>query len=161
MTIPQEIEVPSQRTSPRVGLVRYLAGARPAVVITAALLYACLLPLVALDLCISVYQAVCFPIYKIPKVARGDFFIFDRGTLPYLNVLERLHCVYCSYANGLLCYVREIAGRTEQHWCPIKHGRDPEVIHSRYERFLPYADPSAFHRGSDETRQDFDDLRDK
>jgi len=46
----------------------------------------------------------------------------DRSKLHYLNALESLNCV-CCYANGLTAFVAEIAGRTEQHWCPIKHAR--------------------------------------
>jgi hypothetical protein len=40
---------------------------------------------------------------------------FDRGKLCYLNLLERINCAYCSYGNGLIAYVVEIAARTEQH----------------------------------------------
>ena len=144
---------------PHIPLSRYILKARLSVVATAPLLYLCLLPLVLLDLFISIYQAVCFPIYGIPRVPRRPFLIFDRGTLKYLNLLERLNCFYCSYSNGLIAYVREIAGRTEQYWCPIKHERDPEHSHSRYPRFLPYGDPHAYRQHADATRRDFEDLR--
>jgi hypothetical protein len=55
--------------------------------------------------------------------------VFDRYHLAYLNVLEKLNC---AYANGLIAYVREIAGRTEQYWCPIKHARRVIGAHSHY-----------------------------
>jgi hypothetical protein len=93
------------------------------VVLTAPVIYAVIVPLVLLDLFVTIYQRVCFPVYGIPKVNRGDYLIFDRHHLAYLNALEKLNCAYCSYANGLIAYVREIAGRTEQYWCPIKHAR--------------------------------------
>jgi len=99
----------------------YFRHSRLLVTLSAPLIYLCLVPFLLLDLLIFVYQAICFPIYGIPKVQRADCFMFDRGKLLYLNVLERLNCVYCSYANGLITYVAEIVARTEQHWCPIKH----------------------------------------
>ena len=36
------------------------------------------------------------------------------GHLACLNLLEGFNCVYCSYANSVGSYVRDIAGRTEQ-----------------------------------------------
>jgi len=32
----------------------------------------------------------------------------DRHHLAYLNVIEKLNCEYCGYANGVFAYVREI-----------------------------------------------------
>ena len=63
---------------------------------------------------------------------RRDYFVFDRHHLAYLNAIEKLNCAYCSYANGLVAYVREIAGRTEQFWCPIKHARRAIGAHAHY-----------------------------
>ncbi len=57
------------------------------------------------DLFISVYQAVCFPVYGIPKVRRKDYIAIDRNQLRYLNALEGFNCLYCSYGNGILAYV--------------------------------------------------------
>jgi hypothetical protein len=33
--------------------------------------------------------------------------------LAYLNTIEKVGCIYCSYANGLLGLITEIAARTE------------------------------------------------
>ena len=66
-------------------------------------------------------QAICFRSYRIPRVRRMDYIRLDRSQLAYLNWVETLNCLYCGYANGVAAYVREIAGRTEQYWCPIKH----------------------------------------
>ena len=63
----------------------------------------------------SAYQAVCFPIYGIDKVRRSEHFIYDRAKLGYLNALEKLNFIYCSYGKGLISYTREIASRTEQY----------------------------------------------
>lgn len=84
-------------------------------------IYACVAPFLLLDLFVTIYQAVCFPIYQVPKVRRRDYLIFDRGRLAYLNAIEKVGCVYCSYANDLLAYIAEIAARTEQRFGPIKH----------------------------------------
>jgi len=64
----------------------------------------------------------------------------DRHHLKHLNSLERLNCIYCGYANGLLAYAREISARTEQYWCPIKHARKIVGRHSRYHRFINFGD---------------------
>jgi hypothetical protein len=116
------------------------------------------IPLVALDLVVSLYQAVCFPIYGIPKVSRRTSIVFDRGRLTYLNALERVNCIYCSYANGLCAYVTEIAARTEQHWCPIKHAQRLQSPHSRYGHFLDYGDAERYRREIEQVRRDFTDV---
>ena len=42
------------------------------VVLTAPVIYAGILPFALLDLFVGIYQAVCFPIYGIAKVKRGE-----------------------------------------------------------------------------------------
>jgi hypothetical protein len=139
-------------------LWRYLHRARLLVLLSAPLIYACLLPLLLLDLFVSIYQAVCFPIYSIPKVRRSQYLVFDRAKLHYLNAAERINCLYCSYANGLMAYCVEIAARTEQHWCPIKHAQELRAAHSRYARFLPHGDASAWREDGEAVRSNFRDL---
>lgn len=124
----------------------YLRDVHPLVILTAPVIYACAIPFFVLDLAVTLYQAICFPVYGIPKVRRGDHLVFDRGRLRYLNAIEKLGCVYCSYANGLLSYVVEIAARTEKHFCPIKHARELPRPHSHYAEFVPYGDPHAYRK---------------
>lgn len=128
----------------RTKLLQYVLGAHPLVVLTAPVIYSLIFPLLLLDLFVTVYQALCFPVYGIVKVRRSDYLIFDRYHLKYLNALEKLNCAYCSYANGLIAYVREIAGRTEQYWCPIKHARRVIGAHAHYAQFKDYGDAEAF-----------------
>jgi len=128
----------------RAHLLRYVLGARPLIALTAPLIYSLIIPLGLLDLFITVYQAVCFPVYGIDKVRRKDYLIFDRRYLAYLNALEKLNCAYCSYANGLIGYVREIASRTEQYWCPIKHARKLVASHPRYASFADFGDADGY-----------------
>jgi hypothetical protein len=119
---------------------RWLVTNRPQNLITGPIIYSMIVPMVMLDLCVSFYQATCFPIYGITKVRRGDYIVFDRQQLGYLNFIEKFHCTYCAYGNGLIAYVSEIIGRTEEYFCPIKHARKMLGAHSRYARFLGYGE---------------------
>ena len=96
---------------------------------------------------VAVYQAVCFPLLGIARVPRRRYFAMDRRKLAYLNGIEKLNCTYCSYANGLFAYVREVAGRTEQYWCPIKHARRVPAPHRQYKRYFEYGDAAAYRSG--------------
>ena len=129
------------------------------VLLTSPVIYVCIIPFALLDLFVAVYQAICFRANGIPKVRRSDYIIFDRGRLSYLNVIEKLGCVYCSYANGLLEYIGEITARTEQHFCPIKHHVEPPHPHSRYDHFLPYGDARAYRTGVGKVRNNFVDIK--
>ncbi len=128
------------------------------VILTSPLIYVCVIPFFVLDAAVALYQAVCFPIYGIPKVDRKEYIVFDRGHLAYLNIIEKVGCVYCSYANGLLALISEIAGRSEQHFCPIKHAQRLEKAHSRYAKFLPYGDARAYKAHADEVEQAYKDV---
>lgn len=141
-----EQEILRRHRELQIGLARYVLGARPLVVLTAPVIYSGIVPLVLLDLFVTLYQAVCFPVYGIAKVRRGDYLVFDRHHLAYLNALEKLNCAYCSYANGLIAYAREIASRTEEYWCPIKHARRVIGTHARYAGFEDYGDAEGFRR---------------
>lgn len=148
-----EEEVLRRHRELRVHLLAYCLGARPLVILTAPVIYAMIVPLVLLDFFVSLYQAVCFPVYGIAKVRRGDYLVFDRHHLAYLNALEKLNCAYCSYATGLIAYVREIAGRTEQYWCPIKHARRVIGTHARYPAFDDYGDAEGYGARLEELRR--------
>lgn len=88
--------------------------------LSAPLIYAMIIPLVFLDVCLALYQGICFPLYGIPTVPRRQYVRDSRARLGYLTAFDRLNCWYCGYANGLINYAREIAARTERFWCPIK-----------------------------------------
>ena len=75
---------------------------------------------------------------------RSDYIIIDRQHLNYLNVFEKLNCVYCGYGNGVISYAREITSRTEQYWCPIKHARKVLDAHPRYNGFVDYGDATEY-----------------
>jgi hypothetical protein len=143
----------------KTSLVRYVLQSRIMAILTAPFIYAVIIPFVLLDLFVTVYQTVCFPVYGIPKARRRDYIAIDRNKLRYLNALEGFNCLYCSYGNGVLAYAVEIAGRTEQHWCPIKHARRVQNTHDRYANFLPYGDAAAYREKLDSVRCDFKDVK--
>lgn len=128
----------------RVGLAKYVFNAGLLTILTAPVIYAMIVPFVILDVTITIYQWVCFPVYGIEKVKRRDYFIFDRYHLAYLNILEAINCAYCSYGNGLMVYASEISARTEQYWCPIKHARKTIAAHEHYAGFADFGDAKAF-----------------
>ncbi len=138
-------------------LFRYIVGAPLLTLLSAPAIYMMILPALLLDLCLFVYQAICFPVYGIPKVRRSDHIVLDRHYLKYLNFIERLNCDYCSYFNGLSSYAAEIAARTEQYWCPIKHASG-KIRNSRYHLFLDYGDAGAYRTKLTEIRKRYEDL---
>ena len=138
----------------KTGVIKWLFGIRPINIITAPIIYGMFIPIILFDILISFYQFSCFPIYKITKVRRGDYIVLDRHHLMYLNIFERAHCMYCSYANGLLSYAREILAKTEQYFCPIKHARGVLGTHDRYNRFLAYGDAENYHERLEKLRQE-------
>ena len=139
-----EREIQKQHKALKKKLMSYVAGARPMVILTAPVIYAMIVPLVLLDVFVTLYQTICFPVYKIAKIRRGDFVTLDRNHLSYLNGLEKLNCMYCGYADGLLAYTRQILSRTEMYWCPIKHARKVLDPHRRYAKFADFGDGDEF-----------------
>jgi len=142
-------------------LSRYFSEASLRNILTAPFIWFMIFPALFLDLAATVYQAVCFRVYGIPRVKRRKYIVIDRHSLAYLNLIEKLNCVYCGYFNGLIAYVREIAGRTEQYWCPIKHARRVAASHSRYGKFLEFGDAKGYRQRLEEIRHDFADLAEK
>ena len=128
------------------GILRWIVTDRPQNFLTGPLIYAMIVPMAVLDLFVSVYQALCFPVYGIRRVRRGDYIVIDRQQLGYLNWFEKFHCTYCAYANGLIAYAYEITARTEQYFCPIKHARKILGTHAQYAGFLEYGDAEDYHR---------------
>ena len=114
--------------------------------ITAPIIYSLIIPIAVLDFWVTAYQTVCFRAYGIPRVRRSTYVVIDRQHLSYLNTIEKLNCVYCGYANGVLAYVREIAGRTEQFWCPIRHAKRVRAPHTHYRHFVDYGDADGYRR---------------
>ena len=128
----------------RTGVFTWLVQSELRNVISAPFIYAMIIPLAALDLFLFVYQAICFPLYGIPRVRRSDYVVLDRHHLAYLNVIEKLNCIYCGYADGVLSLTRQVVSRTELYWCPIKHARKVLDPHRHYAKFADFGDGEDF-----------------
>jgi hypothetical protein len=142
-------------------IIRYWRDAKWSSFITTPVILSCIIPVAMMDFWATAYQCICFPAYGIPKVRRSDYIILDRQKLHYLNSMERLNCAYCGYVNGAITYVQEIAGRTEQHWCPVKHAVRLKTMHSRYRYFLDFGDAEQYRKCIEKVRSDFGDLKKK
>lgn len=120
-------------------------GRRLATIATAPLIYSLLIPFVLLDLWVTLYQQLCFRAYGIARVPRRAYMAIDRHKLAYLDTIGKLNCTYCGYSNGVIAYAREVASRTEQYWCPIKHRLAIPEPHQRYRRFAAYGDEQDYN----------------
>ncbi len=129
----------------RIGIITWLLKSSFRNIASAPIVYPMIIPLFFLDISVTIYQAICFPLYKITKVDRGKYIVVDRHQLIYLNAIEKLHCIYCGYANGLIAYSREIIARTEQYWCPIKHAKKVLDSHRRYAQFADFGESNNYH----------------
>ena len=132
--------------------LRWLVTNRPQNLITGPIIYGMVLPMLLLDLLVTLFQWTCFPIYGITKVRRASYIVFDRHHLGYLNIIEKFHCTYCEYGNGLMGYMAEILARTEEYFCPIKHAHKILGTHTRYNRFLDYGDAVDYEKKLEEFR---------
>jgi hypothetical protein len=144
----------------KIPLSRYVLGARPLLVITAPLIYSLIIPFVLLDVFVSLYQLISCPVFGIARVRRGNYLVLDRGQLVYLNAIEKINCAYCSYANGLIAYVRDVASLTEQYWCPIKHAQRVSGAHERYRKFVDYGDAESYQGELKKLREDLRQAQD-
>ncbi len=141
-------------------LITYIKNSNVLFILTAPIIYALIVPAIILDISVWIYQNINFKVYKIKPVKRSNYIVLDRKYLKYLNLIEKINCLYCSYFNGLMAYVSEVAARTEQYWCPIKHANKIAYRHSRYNHFLPYGDAKAFRERLQELREELAKLED-
>jgi hypothetical protein len=136
-------EIRAAHRKARVGIIRWVASGDIRNILSAPFIFALIIPFALLDLFLCVYHAVCFRLYRLPPVPRADYVVIDRHHLHYLNILQKLNCVYCGYVNGVIAWARELASVTEQYWCPIKHARKVRGSHTRYAQFIDYGDAEA------------------
>jgi len=139
----QSIHEAHQRV--KLGVFRWFLTVRPQNYLTMPIIYGMAVPMLLFDFGVSLYQLICFSIYRIARVKRSNYFMLDHQHLAYLNIIEKFHCMYCSYAVGLLAYATEITARTEQYFCPIKHAGKLLGPHSRYRKFIEYGEAEDFH----------------
>lgn len=147
-----EEAIAAEHRQARTGVIEFLRASPLSSLVVAPVLYAFIIPLILLDLMTNLYQRVCFPIWGIRRLPRADFVRMDRVYLSYLNGIQKLNCVFCSYATGVLSWVREVASITEQFWCPIKHALRVKSPHRRYGRFLDYGDTQDLEQRMEDLR---------
>lgn len=121
--------------------------------LTAPLIYAMVIPAIIFDVVLFVYQQIAFRVFKFQFIKRSDYLHFDHHYLGYLNPIEKLNCLYCSYFNGLMLYASAIAGRTELYFCPIKHAKKVVSEHKYYKEFLFYGDENDYQEKLNELRK--------
>lgn len=115
--------------------------------ISTPLIYSLIIPLVILDIFTEVYHQICFRLYKLPLVKRSNYIRIDRHKLKYLGLINKVGCIYCGYANGLIHYVSEIGARTEKYWCGIQHKRVKGFIAPKHHKdFVKYGDEKAYRK---------------
>lgn len=149
-------EVLARHRALRQGLIPFFLTSDAVHLLIAPVIYSLVFPIFLLDVWVTLYQHVCFRAFRIPRVPRRDYVVIDRQHLAYLNGIEVLNCLYCGYGNGVFAYAREVASRTEQYWCPIKHARRVRDPHQRYLAFLEYGDAEGFRNQAEALR---DELR--
>lgn len=116
-------------------------------------IYPMIIPFIFLHICLEIYHQVCFPLYGIPKVNLKDHMRMDRQKLEYLNVLEKMNCYYCGYANGLIKYTKAILSETEKMWCPIKSQPAPGYEQPEHRKdFAEYGDKEGLQEYMDQRK---------
>ena len=136
------------------GLLEFLKNSPFSVIIVTPVIYGFIVPLAILDIGVTIVQLICFSAWGMERTRRSDFIIVDRHRLAYLNGIEKLNCVFCGYANGVIAYARETASRCEQFWCPIKHALRVQTPHQRYRGFVDYGDTEGFRSRLEEHRKE-------
>ena len=135
------------------GLLAFFSEIPLSHLMTSPLVYAMVIPAVLLDIMLFIYQNVIFRIYGFEFVKRSDYIVFDRQYLRYLNCIEKLNCLYCSYFNGLMHYAAELAAKTEFYFCPIKHAKKILYRHRYYKEYLTYGDGDEYQERLKEIRE--------
>ncbi len=130
----------------RTTMRQFLRDSTLPAMLVSPLVYAVFIPLILLDILLFLFQLICAPVYGIPKVKRSEYVVLDRHMLAYLNPIEKLNCVYCGYANGLLAYARAVAARAEVHWCPIKHALKTKGAMRQYYNYADYGDAEGYRQ---------------
>jgi len=136
-------------------LLAFFREVPPVQFLTAPIMYGMVIPAVVLDVIIFIYQQVVFRIFKFKFLKRSDYIVFDHHYLGYLNSVEKLNCVYCSYINGLMQYASAIAARTEFYFCPIKHAKKIAYQNDYYHEYLMYGDEVDYQKKLKELRNKF------
>ena len=122
--------------------------------LSSPVVYMMVFPAMLLDVMLFIYTKVVSAVFKFDFPPRDEYVVFDRQYLGYLNSMEKLNCMYCSYFNGLMAYASAIAGRTEFYFCPIKHAKKIAYKHEYYDAFLGYGDEERYQEKLKKLREE-------
>ncbi|MDD2907431.1 MAG: hypothetical protein PHH98_02205 [Candidatus Gracilibacteria bacterium] len=125
-------------------ILESIFSARVREILSMPFIYSMIIPAIILDIFLFMYQNTAIRLYGIPLVKRSDYISFERKELDYLNTIQKVNCLYCSYVNGLFSYAVEVGGRTEKYWCPIKSAKKMRGGHEWQKYFADYGDPEGF-----------------
>ncbi len=104
-------------------------------------------PVMIAHFAVFIYVNIAFRMYGIELVYFRNYFVMDRQKLPYLSLIEKINCGYCSYANAAFLYMAEAGQRTEYYWCGIKHRDQPDNPAFSYQsKFAKYGDEAAYRK---------------
>jgi hypothetical protein len=107
-------------------------------------IYFMIIPTIVLDIFLFIYQQTAIRLYKIPLVKRSDYLIFDRKQLWYLNLIQKINCLYSSYVNWIFQNAVEVWTRTEKYWCPIKSASKKLWYNAWEKHYADYWDIDGF-----------------
>ena len=107
-----------------------------------------IIPLIIMDICLFIYQHTAFRLYAIKRVKRSNYILLDRQKLKYLRLYDKVNCAYCGYANGLMAFGAEVAGKTEEYWCSIKHKKSVRKYYEpkHHKNFIDYGDKESYQK---------------
>ena len=131
----------------RQSIPAFIRDSSPLNLLTAPIIYSLIAPIALLDLWITLYQALCFPLYGIARVRRSTYIVIDRHHLAYLNAIEKVNCVLLWVCERRV-RLRPRSGRTRpsRYWCPIRHAKRIRAPHTHYREFVDYGDTKGYHR---------------
>jgi len=93
------------------------------------------------DIGLEIYHQISFRIFRLPIIDRSKYIKIDRHKLNYLSFPDKMRCMYCGYANGVLAYAVRITGDTEEYWCAIKHEKDDNFVEPPHQKdFVDFGD---------------------
>ena len=101
--------------------------------------------LILLDLMLSCYHLLAYPLMGLEKVKKKQYFQLDRHKLAYLRRRERIYAIYTAYANGLFRFAKKLASDSEWYWCGIKHQKVPGYLPDKdQDRFMDFGDKGSY-----------------
>ena len=83
------------------------------------------------------FHRLVTPFFGIEPLYLRDYLVIDRHRLSRLNWIQKIGCVYCSYANAVTAFAKATANGVEVHACAIKHLSKRKGLEHQ-EDFWPY-----------------------